>query len=156
MFADVREAARKAAREGNFPVAVACFDAASKANPESGENWADLAMANGDAGDHQAAHKALNMAVDPRSKNPPAVAGQMYMVGKGFMQRSMLPEAAVAFEKTTELTPEHGDAWLNLGAMQQSLGMTAEACSTPDPSHCNPNPNLASSTHEESALPQTS
>lgn len=123
----LRLKARELATSRDFSTAVDCFKAAADAHPQAGENWADLTMAYSDAGNDNGAYQALVKAVDPRSNNPAPSAGQMYMIGVAMMRRSMLPEAAVAFEFTTSLKKDHDGAWLNLGAVQQSLGMAEQA-----------------------------
>lgn len=121
----LRVAGRDAARQQKYQEAGACLEASIQADPRSGESWADLAMARIDAGDEEGAHEALVQAVDPSNEAPQA--GQLYLLGLGLMKRSMLPDAAVAFEYSAYAQPDDARSWLNLGAVQQSLGMLEDA-----------------------------
>jgi cytochrome c-type biogenesis protein CcmH/NrfG len=86
----------------------------------AGEAWADLAMARMDAGEEDQASEALARALHLEGTASPAEPRQIYMLGLAMMKRSRLGEALASFEYTVKKSPDHGGAWLNLGAMQQN------------------------------------
>ena len=117
------QAAKEAQQKGDYPQAVAGYQAAVKLMPETAELYGNLGIAYYLERDYPKAVEAFHQAL----KRKPGLEGPNLYLGMSYIRVSQFADSIKPLQKAVAINPKLKLAYMNLGASYNEMGKSEEA-----------------------------